>query len=95
MMIRLSVSDLPHQMTGEELEALFSEAGLVTSVRVITYLHNGQSRGFGFVAMDTQADSQKAITLFHGREVGGQQLTVREDRTQSKCSFARRTRNCR
>jgi RNA recognition motif-containing protein len=82
-------------MTKDQLEALFSEAGLVASVRITTYVHNGESRGFGFVAMDTQADGQKAISLFNGREVGGQQLTVREDRGQSKCSFARRTRNCR
>jgi RNA recognition motif-containing protein len=94
-MIRLSVGNLPHHMTGEQLQDLFSEAGLVASAMIITYLHNGESRGFGFVAMETQAEGQKAISLFDGRLVEGLHLTVREDRQQSRCSPARRTRNCR
>jgi cold-inducible RNA-binding protein len=95
MMIRLSVGNLPHHMTGEQLHSLFSEAGLVASVKIITYLHNGESRGFGFVAMETQAEGQKAISLFNGRLVEGRPLAVKEDRTWSKASFTRRTRNCR
>jgi RNA recognition motif-containing protein len=95
MMIRLSVGNLPHHMTGEQLHSLFSEAGLVASVKIITYLHNGESRGFGFVAMETQEEGQKAISLFNGRLVEGRPLAVKEDRTWSKASFTRRTRNCR
>ena len=95
MMLRLSVGNLPHHMTGEQLQTLFSEAGLVASAKIITYLHNGKTRGFGFVAMETKAEAQKAISMFDGRLVDGLQLTVREDRAQTKCSFTRRTRNCR
>ncbi|MGB8991163.1 MAG: RNA-binding protein [Desulfobaccales bacterium] len=92
---RLSVGNLPHQMTGEQLQTLFSEAGLVASARVITYLHNGQTCGFGFVAMETQEESQKAISMFNGRLVDGRLLAVKEDWPQSKCSFGRRSRNSR
>ncbi len=66
---RLSVCNLPHQMTGEQLQTLFSEAGLVASAKIITYLHNGQTCGFGFVSMKTQEEGQKAISLFDGRLV--------------------------
>ena len=89
---RLSVSNLPHQMTGEELHTLFSEAGLVASARIINYLHNGQTCGFGFVAMKTQEESLKAISLFNGRLVDGRPLAVKEDGAQAKCSFGRRSR---
>jgi RNA recognition motif-containing protein len=82
-------------MTGEQLQTLFSEAGLVASARVITYLHNGQTCGFGFVAMETQEESQKAISMFNGRLVDGRLLAVKEDWPQSKCSFGRRSRNSR
>jgi RNA recognition motif-containing protein len=95
MMLRLSVGNLPHHMTGEQLQILFSEAGLVASAKITTYLHNGKSRGFGFVAMETVAAGQKAISLFNGRLVDGLHLTVREDRVLSRSSFTRRTRNCR
>jgi len=92
---RLSVGNLPHQMTVEQLQTLFSEAGLVASARIITYLHNGQTCGFGFVSMETQEGGQKAISMFSGRLVGGQLLEVKEDWPQSKCSFGRPRRNCR
>jgi len=92
---RLSVGNLPHQMTGEHLQTLFSEAGLVTSARIITYLHNGQACGFGFVEMKTQEESQKAIAMLNGRIIEGRILAVKEDWPRSKCSFGRRSRNCR
>lgn len=92
---RLLVGNLPHHMTEEQLETLFSEAGLVDSANITSYLHNGESCGFGFVAMKTPEESQKAITLFHGRLVGGRPLTVRADLPQSRCAFGRRSRNCR
>jgi len=91
---RLSVGNLPHQMTREQLQTLFSEAGLVASARIITYLHNGQTCGFGFVEMKTQEESQKAIDMLNGRYLDGRSLVVKADRLQSKCSFSRR-RNCR
>jgi RNA recognition motif-containing protein len=94
MMVRLSVLNLPQNMTGDQLQILFSEAGLVASAMIITYLHNGESRGFGFVAMETKAEGQKAISMFNGRLVEGLHLTVREDKPPSRCSFTRRPRNC-
>ena len=92
---RLAVSNLPHQMTGEELQTLFSEAGLVSSAKIITYLHNGQTCGFGFVEMETMVASQNAIDLLNGRQVEGRPLVVKVDRPHSKCTFGRRSRNCR
>ena len=86
---RLSVSNLPHHMTGEQLQILFSEAGLVASAKIITYLHNGEPCGFGFVAMNTREEGQKAISMFNGRLLDGRTLTVREDSPPPRCSFAR------
>jgi len=90
---RLSVSNLPHQMTGEQLQTLFSEAGLVASATIITYLHNGQTCGFGFVEMKTQEEGQNAIAMLNGRDLDGRPLVVKADRLRSKCSFGRRSRN--
>jgi RNA recognition motif-containing protein len=89
---RLSVGNLPQQMTGEELQTLFSEAGLVASAKIISYLHNGQTCGFGFVEMKTLAEGQNAITMLNGRQVDGRLLVVKADRPQSKCAFGRRRR---
>jgi len=77
-------------MTGEQLQTLFSGAGLVTSAKIITYLHNGETCGFGFVEMKTMAESQNAIALLNGQYVEGRALVVKPDRLQSKSSFSRR-----
>jgi len=90
---RISVGNLPPQMTGEQLQSLFSDAGLVSSAKIITYLHNGQTCGFGFVEMKTIEESEKAIAMLNGHYVEGRPLVVKADRPQSKRSFSRR-RNC-
>jgi cold-inducible RNA-binding protein len=92
---RLSVSNLPHQMTEEQLQNLFSEAGYVALAKIIPYLHNGQASSFGFVEMKTKVEGQKAIAMLDGRLVDGRPLAVKQDSPWSKCSFGSRSRrNC-
>jgi RNA recognition motif-containing protein len=92
---RLSVANLPHEMSEAQLQTLFSEAGHVASARIIPYLHNGQPLGFGFVEMKTLAETRKALSIFNGRTINGRLLAVREDRPQSKSVFGSRSRNRR
>lgn len=81
-MMKLYVGNLPHQMTEEQLQTLFSEAGEVASAKIITDRQTGQPRGFGFVEMETKAEGQKAISMLNGREVDGRALAVNEARPQ-------------
>ena len=92
---RLSVANLPQEMTETQLRTLFSEAGQVASAKIIPYLHNEQPCGFGFVQMKSLAESQKALEILDGRIINGQLLAVREDRPKSKCFFPSRGRNSR
>ena len=78
--MRLFIGNLPYNVTSEDLERTFSEAGTVTSARVITDRETGQSRGFGFVEMGSAADGQKAITMWNGQDLNGRALTVNEAR---------------
>ncbi len=78
---KLYVGNLPFQTTEEDLSDLFSQAGNVESVRIITDRDTGRSRGFGFVEMgDEEAD--KAVESLNGTEMGGRPLTVNEARPQ-------------
>jgi cold-inducible RNA-binding protein len=38
----------------------------------------GRSKGFGFVEMKTEQESQTAIAALNGKDTGGRQLTVNE-----------------
>ncbi len=85
MDVKLYVGNMPYTTTEDELRTLFSQAGSVASVAVIKDRDTGQSKGFGFIEMGTQAEAQKAITMFNRYRLGERELTVnlarpREDR---------------
>jgi len=77
---KLYVGNLGFEVTDKELEALFAEAGVCESVAIITDKFSGQSRGFGFVEMSSNAEAQRAIQQFNGHELKGRALKVNEAR---------------
>ncbi len=87
MSMKLYVGNLSYEMTEEQLNTLFSEAGEVTSAKIITDRQTGQARGFGFVEMETKMEGQKAISMLNGRSVDGRPLAVNEAKPQQKGSF--------
>jgi RNA recognition motif-containing protein len=76
MDVKLYVGNLSYSTTEDDLRTLFAEAGTVTSVAIIKDRDTGQSKGFGFVEMGTQAEAQKAITQFNAKEFKDRALTV-------------------
>jgi RNA recognition motif-containing protein len=82
--IKLYVGNLPMQMTETELRELFTEAGNVSSAKIINDRQTGQPRGFGFVEMETKLEGQKAISMLNGRQVEGRALAVNEARPQAR-----------
>ncbi len=84
MATKLFVGNLSFSTTSADLEALFSQAGAVTSANVITDKFTGRSRGFGFVEMTNTQDAQAAIERFNGAEVQGRALTVNEAKPQER-----------
>lgn len=77
---RLYVGNLGFDVTNKDLEELFAQAGVCESVAIITDRSTGQSRGFAFVEMGSNADAQKAIQQFDGQEFKGRALKVNEAR---------------
>ena len=81
---KLYVGNLSFKSTEDDLRELFSQAGEVKSVKIITDLYSGQSRGFGFVEMGTDEEAQKAISLLNGKDFMRRPLTVNEARPQER-----------
>jgi RNA recognition motif-containing protein len=88
MSMKLYVGNLSFETTEEQLNTLFSEAGPVISVRIITDRHTGQPKGFGFVEMETKSVGQRAISMLNGRTVDGRPLSVNEAKPQKKSGFS-------
>ncbi|NTW13683.1 MAG: RNA-binding protein [Candidatus Moranbacteria bacterium] len=76
---KLYIGNLSYGTTEESLRSAFSQAGSVVSVAVIMDKMTGRSRGFGFVEME-DADSDKAIDMWNGKELDGRELVVNEAR---------------
>ena len=79
---KIYVGGLPYSATEQELSDLFGRHGSVASARIITDKFTGQSRGFGFVEMSSDAEAQAAVAALNGAEMGGRTLTVNEARPQ-------------
>jgi RNA recognition motif-containing protein len=86
MQSKLYVGNLSYSTGESDLQTLFSQAGSVKSVALITDRDTGRSKGFAFIEMETQAEAEKAISMFNGKQLGDRALTVnmakpREERT--------------
>jgi RNA recognition motif-containing protein len=80
---KLYIGNLAFGVGDKDLEELFAQAGVCESAAVITDRATGQSRGFGFVEMSSNADAQKAIQQFDGQEFKGRALKVNEARDRN------------
>lgn len=79
-MIRLSkklyVGGLPYSVTNTQLEEMFAKIGKVISAVVIMDRNSGQSKGFGFVEMEVDAEADKAIAELNETEMEGRKIIV-------------------
>ena len=94
MEVKLYVGNLSYTTTEDDLRTLFAKAGGVASVALIKDRDTGDSKGFAFVEMDTQAEAEKAVSMLSGFYLENRELKVnlakpREDR---KSGFSRKHR---
>jgi len=76
MEVKLYVGNLPFSATEEELRTLFEQAGQVATVDVIKDRDTGRSKGFAFVAMGSQSEAEKAISMFNGYHMENREIKV-------------------
>jgi RNA recognition motif-containing protein len=76
METKLYVGNLAYTCSEDDLQTLFTQAGTVKSVTLIKDRDTGRSKGFAFVEMTTQAEAQKAISMFNGSSLHDRALTV-------------------
>ena len=73
---KLYVGNLSYSTTESDLRALFAQAGTVNSCELIKDRDSGQSKGFAFVTMASQAEAEKATSMFNGKPLDNRNLTV-------------------
>jgi RNA recognition motif-containing protein len=75
-MPRVYFDNLAHSVTRDDLKKLFSRAGEVRGVLVLTDKLTGQSRGVGCVDMAEHDDALYAIKYLNGTEIGGKPIRI-------------------
>lgn len=89
----LYVGNLPQEAGEEDLKRLFSVAGTVTSVHIITDPESGSSKGCAYVRMATVEDAREAIESLNEALMGNRIITVSEARPQQRKTASAGARN--
>jgi RNA recognition motif-containing protein len=75
---KLYVGNLSYDVNSSDLEQIFASHGTVDSATVIEDRSTGQSKGFGFVEMSSNAEAEAAIAALDGQDHGGRAIKVNE-----------------
>jgi cold-inducible RNA-binding protein len=87
--MKLYVGNLAYQVTEDQLRDAFESFGQVESVAIIKDKYSGQSKGFGFVEMPTDAEGQAAIDGLNGKDFNGRAIKVNEAKPRTEGSQGR------
>lgn len=75
-MAKLFVGSLAYSVTGNQIQDLFAQVGKVVSCDLIIDRFSGQSKGFAFVEMSTDAEAKEAIAKYNNFELDGRKMVV-------------------
>lgn len=79
---KLFVAGISYDLTDSQLADHFAQSGKVNSATIITDRSTGQSKGFGFVEMNTEQEAMDAMKKLDGTELAGRTIVVKEARPQ-------------
>ncbi|WP_041958479.1 RNA recognition motif domain-containing protein [Sulfurospirillum arsenophilum] len=82
--MNIYVGNVKYEMTGDQLQEMFSAYGEVSSARIISDRETGRSKGFGFVEMPNDSEALAAIEATNEKEIGGRTLKVNEARPREE-----------
>ena len=82
------VRNLPKTFTQENLEDLFFEFGTIASCDLVMDEASGLSKGFGFVEMSTQDETDNAIKALNAKVIDGKKIRVKWSNQEKKQAAA-------
>jgi RNA recognition motif-containing protein len=74
--VKLFVGNLSFSTSEDDIRTLLAQAGTVTSAELIKDRSTGESKGFAFVVMSSQADAVKATQMFNGYNLGDREIKI-------------------
>ncbi len=80
--MKIYIGNIPHNVTEDVLDDVFSEFGDVSSANVIKNKHSGRSEGYGFVEMPNDSDASEAIKVLDSSSLQGRNIKVNKARSR-------------
>lgn len=84
MSVRLYVGNLPEELSRQELEAIFVDAGDSVSTKIITDRKTNKCRGFGFVTVKTDEEADAFIEKYNGAVVKDSPIKIEKALPRAK-----------
>jgi RNA recognition motif-containing protein len=81
--MNLFVSNISRTVNDEALQALFSQFGEVTSVKIVSDKYSGESKGYGFIEMRNDNQALEAIKKLSNAHFFGRNLVVSKARPKT------------
>jgi len=75
---KLYVGNLSYNTNEDSLRNYFASFGNVVSAKIIIDRETGNSKGFGFVEMGSDAEAESAIAGTNGTDLDGRPIRVNE-----------------
>jgi len=82
--MNIYVGNLSYSVTDEDLRETFSHFGEVSQVNLIKDKFTGESKGFGFVEMNNNAQADAAIKGLNGTDLKGRNVTVNQAKPKTE-----------
>jgi RNA recognition motif-containing protein len=81
--MKIYVGNLPYAVTEDDLKDSFSEFGEVLNINIVADNFTGQSKGYGFVEMQDDADASNAIQALDESPLKGRNIIVNRARPRN------------
>ena len=82
--MNIYVGNLSYSASEDDPREVFGAFVKIESVKIIKDNHTGRSRGFGFVEMPSDAESQRAIDGVSGKDLKGREVKANKARLRSE-----------
>lgn len=69
-MSQVYIGGLHHHISEHDLHDLFAAYGTVKQAKIVRDRDDGNSRGFGFVMLESREDAERAIAALNGKGNG-------------------------
>ena len=76
--MQIYIGNIGNMVHENDLKEIFKNYGQVSSIKIISDIKSGRSKGFAFVEMENKEEAQNAIEDLNGSKFNNREIIVNE-----------------